>query len=335
MNAQVAGRYRGFAAWALPTSPLYAGWAAGIADDPELTARIAALGHRRGQPNLVFAAARAQGCPLVAFAPWRSWVLDHWDGIAAVTAVRSTQTNEVGRCATLLPALAGIDGPVALLEPGTAGGLCLHLDRYGYDYVVPGGETVTLAAASTAASTVRLPCRVDDAAAIPTRMPEVVWRAGIDLHPIDVHDPDELAWLELLVWPGPAHDGRVARLRAAAAAAPPTRIVAGDLFAHLADVAAESPADATLVIFHSAVLLYLDAVERARFSDLVTALGARLGRRVAWLANETAGALARVDARLPAGLESTGRFVQSLDERPIALAGQHGATYETVPFTGR
>ncbi|MFE4537493.1 DUF2332 family protein [Streptomyces scopuliridis] len=55
-------------------------------------------------------------------------------GLRAMMLSRRTQTNEPGRCATLLPALAALDGPLALIEVGASAGLCLHVDRYSYDY---------------------------------------------------------------------------------------------------------------------------------------------------------------------------------------------------------
>src|SRR5260370_37467954 len=56
------------------------------------------------------------------------------DAIAEVMLTRTTQTNEPGRCATLLPALAQIEGPLALIEVGASAGLCLLPDAYGYDW---------------------------------------------------------------------------------------------------------------------------------------------------------------------------------------------------------
>ena len=56
------------------------------------------------------------------------------DALRAVMLERSTQTNEPGRCAALLPVLAGLPEPLALLEVGASAGLCLLPDFYGYDY---------------------------------------------------------------------------------------------------------------------------------------------------------------------------------------------------------
>ncbi|MDQ1215419.1 DUF2332 domain-containing protein [Microbacterium arborescens] len=336
MDAVTSRRYHAFADWARDSSPLYAEWATGIAGDDELTELIARLGERRGQPNLVFAAARWAGCGLEPFADWRERLVSAWDEVAAITAERRTQTNEVGRCATLLPPLSRIDGPIALLETGTAAGLCLFPDRYAYEYSSPGGEPLPaiLPERPDAARRPLLRCRIDDPDAVLGSLPDVVWRTGIDLAPIDVRDADAIAWLETLIWPGRVHDERVERLRTAVdvARADPPRIVPGDILDLLPEVAAESPPEATLVVFHSAVLLYLDADERRRFADLVSALGQRVNRRVVWISNETAGTLPEIDGRMPRRVDTTGRFVQTVDGVPVALAGQHGATYEVSPF---
>ncbi|MFJ6653255.1 DUF2332 family protein [Microbacterium sp. NPDC091313] len=322
---RVAATYAEFGrTWAAGTSQLYADWSLGIAGDPELLARIAGLPRRLRQPNLLYAAARWQGAPLEPFASMRPWLLEHWDDVVATASVRSTQTNEPARCATLLPVLSAIEGPVALLETGTAAGLCLLPDRYSYTYDAPSGEH------RLGDSPAHLRSRLDDDSSLPRRLPEVVWRRGIDLAPLDAGDPDTIAWLANLVWPGRDHDARVAGLRAAAAiaAADPPEIVEGDILETVADAAADAPHDATLVVFHSAVLMYLSPADRLRFAGVMHGLSAALGRRVVWISNETVGVLEGVDALLPAGLDAGGRFVQSVDGVPVALAGQHGAVYE-------
>ena len=71
------------------------------------------------------------------------------------------------------------------------------------------------------------------------RLPELrlvsgVWRAGIDLNPLDVADPDDVHWLSCLVWPG--EGDRAERLAAAIELArqDPPPLVRGDLVDRLA-----------------------------------------------------------------------------------------------------
>ena len=176
---------------------------------------------------------------------------------------RATQTNEAGRCAILLPVLAALPQPLALLEVGASAGLCLYPDRYGYrygDHRVGAGDPVLDCAATGMAP--------------PAGLPEVVWRAGLDLNPLDVTDPADVAWLEALIWPEHAH--RRARLRAAAAiaAAEPPLLVRGDLVDDLPALAAQAPAGATLVVFHTSVLYQVPAPRREAF----VAAGTRAAR---------------------------------------------------------
>jgi hypothetical protein len=57
-------------------------------------------------------------------------------------------------------------------------------------------------------------------------------------------------------------------------------VVRGDLNEKLPEVAAQAPADATLVVFHSAVLFYLPQEAREQFVSTVTGLDAH------WISNE-------------------------------------------------
>src|SRR5690606_30134163 len=133
------------------------------------------------------------------YALWREWLLAHGDQVVAECGRRSLQTNEPLRCAALLPALSRITGPIALLEVGASAGLCLYPDRYSYRYLTDRGE-VRLDPAD-GPSPVVLTCRV--AGGMPTvTLPEIVWRAGIDLQPLDPAAPDTARWLTGLVWPG-------------------------------------------------------------------------------------------------------------------------------------
>src|SRR6516225_6441030 len=159
---------------------------------------------------------------------------------------RPMSLRAVPRCCRFLPVCPQ---PLALIEVGASAGLCLLPDFYGYDY---GGQLLYPPGAVRPQPV--FPCTVDAKTPIPAAMPQIGWRAGLDLNPLDVSDPEQAAWLRTLVWP--AQTDRLARLSAAMqiVAANKPRLVAGDLRHDLAILAADAPKGATLVIFHTAVL---------------------------------------------------------------------------------
>ncbi len=274
-------------------SPLYYEFARGVAGDTEVLALLESLPVAKRQPNLLFAAVRYRFGTADDYRAFRTLVLDRWDDIRAVMLARRTQTNEPGRCALLLPVLAALPQPLALLEVGASAGLCLLPDRYRYEYTRGDGtDRQPVARLGPADSPVQLRCELRGPVPVPERLPEVVWRAGLDLDPVDLTDPDAVTWLETLVWPGAPE--RVDRLRAAVdlARRDPPRVVRGDLRTDLARLAGEAPGYATLVVFHTAVLAYVPAADRAGFGARVADLGAT------WIANEGNAVLPAVAERL-------------------------------------
>ena len=139
--------YRHFGTLDAPgSSPCYAEWSVGIAGDPELIRRIDLWPHHKRQPLLILAAARFLGAQISPYRDFRNFLDTHWAEVSDIVLSRATQTNEAGRCATLLPSLAQISAtegrPLALIEVGASAGLALFPDRYGYEYV-PGADTGT------------------------------------------------------------------------------------------------------------------------------------------------------------------------------------------------
>ena len=319
-TAPTAERYRVFAdVEARGMSARYEDWAHGVAGDPATIALIDELPSPKRQPNLVFSSARYLGAPMRGYDAFRDWLHEHWPDVRATALTHATQTNEAARCALHVPALAGIEGPLALLEVGASAGLCLYPDRYSYRY--SGHPRLD---PDDGPSAVVLDCEVQGPVPVPDRLPEVAWRGGIDLNPLDVRRPDDVAWLDALVWP--EHDDRRERLRAAAAiaASEPPRIVAGDLNDRVAALAAEAPADATLVVFHTAVLMYLDEAGRARFADLVRDLPGH------WLSVEGRAVTPGIRVRDDVENHSTD-LVLALDGVQLAWAQPHGRAIRWVP----
>lgn len=313
--AATAAWFTGFAETeAAGRSPLYAEFASGVAGDRELLESLCELPLPKRQPNLLLAAVR-HVCGLAdGWRQFRSCYFERRDEITAVVLERRVQTNEPARCAPLLPVLAQLPQPLALLEVGAAAGLCLLPDRYGYDY---GGRTVPPVNASAAAPMIS--CRANEQTPVPARPLEVAWRGGLDLNPIDVTDPEAVAWLETLVWPGEGR--RLELLRAAidVARTDPPRLVQGDLREDLPELAAQAPRDATLVVFHTSVLAYVpDPADRHAFGDLVASLGAR------WLSQEGRDVLAPAASASTQPWPSNQNMI-ALDRTPLAHSEVHGA----------
>jgi hypothetical protein len=318
-HAQISARYRKFAEdEARGKSPLYEDLARRIADDPAILSFLSELPREKQQPNLLFAAVKfLHGAPR-GWEDFRALIQQCGDQIAGIMKARRTQTNVPERCATLLPLWARLPQPLALLEVGASAGLCLLPDYYAYLY---NGHRVPPTGPGTVPPPT-LACRASPGTPLPGRGIEVAWRAGLDSDPIDINDNDQVAWLEALIWPG--EPDRLPNLRASLAIArrEPPRVVRGDLRADLAQLAAEAPRDATLVVFHTAVLAYVENREdRAAFARTVRKLGAM------WISNEAPGVFPEISAK--AGRPwPPHHFLLSLDKEPIAWADLHGGSIE-------
>jgi hypothetical protein len=166
-------------------------------------------------------------------------------------------------------------------------------------------------------------CSASAATPLPQAVPQIAWRAGLDLNPLDVSDPSHAAWLETLVWP--EQTARLAHLRAAMkiAAAVRPRVVQGDLLGEdLRLLCREAPRAATLVVFHTAVLAYVaDPQDRRAFAAMVRPLCQY------WIANEAPHVFPEQAAG--AGRTGTpGHFLMAVNGRPVAWTDPHGAALE-------
>jgi hypothetical protein len=205
----------------------------------------------------------------------------HHDELERLIATRPTQTNEVGRCSSLLPGLCHIaaqyawEEPLSLLDLGTSAGLNLLFDTYAYTYRASAGGAIRTA--GVADSPVALECSArDDLTNLPDlRIPLIADRVGLDLDPVDPFSDDEARWLLACLWPD--NLARFGRLRAALAnvraAAQPPRLERGDLLTDLPRVVATMPGGGPLVVFHSWVAAYLSEGEQRSLTRQVARLG--------------------------------------------------------------
>jgi hypothetical protein len=313
---RLAAEYRRFSVEDTPgRSELYTEITGHVANDRELLAILCELEPPKRQPNLLLGAVRyLYGDFARDWPQFRERFFARRAEALEIIRTHRTQTNEPARCAVLLPVLASLPQPLALLEVGTSAGLCLLPDRYGYDY----GQGRRLAGPDLDGDGPVFRCDVNPATPVPTELPEVVWRAGLDLSPIDVTDEESITWLESLVWPGEGDRTALLREAVRVARADPPRIVRGDLRQDLPALAEQAPADATLVVFHTAVLGYVwEGEDRRRFADAVDRMGAR------WIACEGPGVV-ELRAAEPARPTPGGAFLLTLDAEPLAWADSHG-----------
>jgi len=294
-----------FGRTAAKRAPLYARLSAGIAGDDELAGLLLTAPVTQRQPVLLFACVHAllldgPGDPLARHYPnltpdpdpgdplpaFRAFCRSHRGALEHLLRTRSTQTNEIGRCALLLPAfglVAAEVGAVTHLDVGTSAGLNLLLPSYCYRYEPQGtdGEVCTVGDASP----VILTCGTRGKVPIPGTMPEVVRSRGLDRTPIDAHDEEQARWLEACVWPD--QTDRFERLRAALdlARVTPLDVRTGDavtdVVAHVEDVASV----AHPVVTNTWVLNYLTGAQRSDYVGALDTLGSRMD--LSWIYAES------------------------------------------------
>jgi hypothetical protein len=298
---ELAQRFRDFAGTSTRTrAPLYSQLSTAAADDADILRLLHHAPETQQIPVLLFAGVHflllhGDGPALAAHYPnlagpgrgpdgdpvplFRQFVLEHADALGEVIATHNTQTNEVGRCAQVLPPLgllAAEVGTLAHVDVGTSAGLNLLLPRYSYEFE-PGGTVGP-------ESTVHLRCDTRGPVPIPHEMPTIARSIGLDLAPIDVGDDDAVRWLEACVWPDQAD--RFARLVAAIAlarAAPPD-VRQGDAVGALAAIVHEAATHGHPVVTNSWVLNYLPDQVRAAYVAELDRLGGSLD--LSWIIAE-------------------------------------------------
>jgi hypothetical protein len=200
--------------------------------------------------------------------------LDHHAEELLEWLAHPTQTNEVARVAGLVAALLELGRdralPCEVLELGASAGLNLNFPHYA---VQLGALT---ACTSASAVTLRPDWRGRDVPAGPLA---IAGARGVDLHPLDVRKPAHRESLKAYVWPGETQ--RSARLEAAIGIAQrfAPQVEAGRASTWLArQLAAPQPPGVRRAVFHSMVLQYADAGERAAIDAAFAAAGARADR---------------------------------------------------------
>jgi hypothetical protein len=228
--AQRQRQFEHFAERECTEDPLYVALCQLLARRPEALRWLDAAAPVQRRPNLLLAALHdrvlaGSGGALAAYfasadgqrppddalpAALDALLDDEQEALRDAIARNGTQTNEVGRCAVLWPALGEIarrcgGRPLALLDFGCSAGLNLGVDRYAYRYARRGAERQASMrlGADPAPGVPLIDCHPlhGRAPRPPDPTLKIARRQGLDLNPVDVRDPIALRWLRACLWP--------------------------------------------------------------------------------------------------------------------------------------
>jgi hypothetical protein len=143
------------------------------------------------------------------------------------------------------------------VDIGASAGLNLFWDHYGYKYGDrhEGGDRN---------SPVQIECalRGPNIPPLPTNLPPVAARVGIDLNPLDVRIEEDALWLRALVWP--EHEKRAELLRNAITIVrqESVKLLAGDGVTLLAEVMQSAPRNSVLCLMRIFTRINQEARQR-------------------------------------------------------------------------
>ena len=306
-NEPIRGHFLAFAATVeRDGGSTYPAICRGVADDPAILSLLDGAPLPQRRPLLLLAAvhslllagtdhplaayydtvALVRGVPFVppprggVAAAFSDFCHTHRAEVEQLVATRSTQTNEVGRCTTLLPGLCHVaaqydwNESLSLLDLGTSAGLNLLFDDYTYIYRAAEEDATRTAGTEGAAVTLTCTARPDLRHLPDLRLPRMAERVGLDLSPVDPFSDDEARWLQACQWPD--NPMRFGRFRGALAnvreSAHPPRLERGNMLTDLPRVAATIAGGGPLVVFHSWVAAYLSEAEQRTLVEQVAAL---------------------------------------------------------------
>ena len=179
------------------------------------------------------------------------------------------QTNETRRAIALLAGFLAFAqtwrGPIDTLEIGASAGLNLNWDRFRY-------RTASWAWGADSAVSIDT-----DWHGAPPPLPEISVRnrAGCDLNPLDIRDPDARLQLKAYIWPDQPE--RLARFDGAVALAlaHDTRVERADAAEWLVQKLAARADDAATIVYHSVFLQYPPREARDAIVAAINAAGAQ------------------------------------------------------------
>lgn len=206
----------------------------------------------------------------------------HWDFFQDWMQ-NAPQTNEVRRSAVLIPAAHWIAArhplPFMVSELGASAGLNLMFDRFA----------VETSAGRLGPEAPALTLTPDWTGPLPAAQPlEIAERRGVDLNPLDPHDPQDALRLSAYLWADQPHRLELTRAAIAVQGADVDR---ADAIDWLESRLAQQPEGRLHLIYHTIAWQYFPPERQHKGTALIEAAGARATDRtpLAWLRMENDG----------------------------------------------
>lgn len=202
------------------------------------------------------------------FTVFTSFCKKYEDQIINLIKTRLVQTNEVQRCALLLPGLSVVSKlagspKIALIDVGASGGLNLLMDQ-AYVKYSDGMQTGPMN------SSLQLECELKGTTLHGFKnVLRIASRIGIDLNPVDLLNPNEREWAMSLLWPDQPE--RLKRFKTALQLLSNTKILLHKSNANtvLPDVLTEIPHDQQICVMHSFTLNQFSDSDRKSFDQIL------------------------------------------------------------------
>jgi len=201
----------------------------------------------------------ARGSP-EAFATSVRAALERRPGLVRDQLHRSTQTNEPGRSAVLATVLAELNErgitDVHLIDVGTSMGLNLYPDFYRINDDNADGVILTT--------------EYLDSSGTSTPPARIHQRIGIDLHPLDPANADDVLWLKACLWPEqPERAARLDEVLREMVHWPTATRLRGSALERIDEALDLCTSDALPVIFHSWVAAYFAPDEQVQWREKI------------------------------------------------------------------
>lgn len=202
------------------------------------------------------------------FTVFASFCKKYENQIINLIKARLVQTNEVQRCALLLPGLSVVSKlagspKIALIDVGASGGLNLLMDQ-AYVKYSNGMQTGPMN------SSLQLECELKGATLHGFKnVVRIASRIGIDLNPVDLLNPNEREWAMALLWPDQPE--RLKRFKTALQLLSNTKILLheGNANAVLPNVFTKIPHDQQICVMHSFTLNQFSESDRKNFDHIL------------------------------------------------------------------